>query len=127
MVVSERRADVASSDGAVARGGGLDAATVARLVGTDNINRPFAEEAEKDRGETVVVDADDGGSWLRLPLGITVRTTTTTTKESGASLELIVSRDDENDVGSGGRLTSRTEIRWDGERHVAIMSCEKEA
>jgi len=57
-VVSERRTSPTSTRGSIASGGGLDAAAVSRLVGVENINKPFTEN-----GDLLPVLTQLAGDW----------------------------------------------------------------
>ncbi len=57
-IVKEKKTSDLSSKGTIADGGGLDARTVTKLVGRDNVNKPFSEGEGIDLNGNVMV-----GSW----------------------------------------------------------------
>lgn len=116
-VVAERKTSDVSTHGDIAKGGGLDGRTVARLVGMDNLNRPFAVRTEtlpvtglawerSTDSDVSVATYAGSDTCLKLPLGLVFRANAGSTSV-GMTISCLLSNHD-NKV----RIVSDTRLQW---------------
>lgn len=72
-IVKERRISNKSSDGSIARGGGLDSQTVSNLVGIDEVNNPFSLEKNTNTFSSEPSMVCDPSKSLFLPGNVLIR------------------------------------------------------